>query len=99
MQDDTSVTTSAATTTILAIDLGKFKSVACVYDHASGTHRYQTITTSPRSVHDLLIEVAPPRVVIEASSIVMRRMRQPSRTRGSGWATHGRRTRSVDTGL
>ena len=58
MRNDTRMTTPAATT-ILALDLGKFKSVACVYDHASGTHQFQTIGTSPSAVHDLLVEVAP----------------------------------------
>jgi hypothetical protein len=55
--------------TILALDLGKFKSVACVLDVAANAHRFQTIITSPSAVHDLLVEVMPDRLVIEACSI------------------------------
>jgi hypothetical protein len=31
---------TASTTTILAIDLGKYKSVACVHDAATGEFRF-----------------------------------------------------------
>lgn len=68
MTNDTMSIGSIATT-FLALDLGKFKSVACVYDDASGRHQFQTIGTSPTAVHDLLVKVAPARVVIEACSI------------------------------
>jgi transposase len=68
MTDDTIGSESSATT-ILALDLGKFKSVGCVYEPESGTHRFETIATSPSAVHDLLIEIAPARLVIEACSI------------------------------
>jgi hypothetical protein len=39
---------------ILAIDLGKFKSTACVLESTSGEHRFTTIRTVPGEVHDLL---------------------------------------------
>jgi transposase len=55
--------------TILALDLGKFKSVGCVLDVAGNSHRFQTILTNPSAVHDLLVEVMPDRLVIEACSI------------------------------
>jgi transposase len=55
--------------TLLAIDLGKFKSVACRFDPASGQHAFETIATTPASVHDLLIAAAPSLLVIEACSI------------------------------
>jgi transposase len=55
--------------TILALDLGKFKSVACVLDVPANTHRFETIVTSPGAVHDLLSELMPDRIVIEACSI------------------------------
>jgi transposase len=58
-----------AARTILAIDLGKFKSVACVLDVTSGAHRFETIVTSPATVHDLLVAVTPCRLVIEACSV------------------------------
>ena len=68
MTNDTIGSESSATT-ILALDLGKFKSVACVYDAVSGTHQFRTLTTSPPEVHNLLVEIAPVRLVIEACSI------------------------------
>jgi transposase len=39
---------------IIAIDLGKFNSVVCVYNPADTTHRFQSVATTPRAVHDLL---------------------------------------------
>ncbi len=36
-----------AAKTILAVDLGKFKSVACVLDVAAGTHRFETTPPTP----------------------------------------------------
>ena len=54
---------------ILAIDLGKFKSVACRYDPRTGAHAFETLATSPPAVHDLLVEAAPSVLVIEACSI------------------------------
>lgn len=53
---------------ILAIDLGKFKSVACAYESASGTHCFTTVPTTPQAVHDLLVARRPERVVIEIGS-------------------------------
>ena len=40
--------------TIIALDLGKFKTVACVMDVATRTHAFETIDMSPKAVHDLL---------------------------------------------
>jgi len=82
MMDDT-ISSESPATTILALDLGKFKSVACVYEPVSGTHRFQTIATSPSAVHDLLVEAAPQRLVIEACSI-------------AGWVADIARTLSID---
>jgi transposase len=50
---------------ILALDLGKFKSVACTYQPTDGSHSFRTIPTDPKTVHDLIVEVGPERVVIE----------------------------------
>jgi len=50
---------------ILALDLGKFKSVACLYTVETTGHSFRTIPTTPQTVHDLLVEVQPARVVIE----------------------------------
>ena len=52
-------------TTILAIDLGKFKSVACVYTAQTGAHTFRALPTTPAAMHDLLVDVQPGRVVIE----------------------------------
>jgi len=53
---------------ILAIDLGKFKSVACVYDTATGEHVFATLATRPQAIHDLVVAQAPGRVVIEVGA-------------------------------
>jgi hypothetical protein len=54
-----STTVPGTTTTILALDLGKFKSVACRYDPAAGDHAFRTLATTPPAVHDLLVENGP----------------------------------------
>ena len=54
---------------ILALDLGKYKSVACDYEAESGRHRFTTIVTNPKALHDLIVDRAPDRVVIEICSI------------------------------
>lgn len=54
---------------ILALDLGKFKSVACEYETGTGRHSFETTTTSAQALHDLLVEHEPDRVVIEICSI------------------------------
>ena len=41
-------------TRIVALDLGKFNSVACCYDAATQQHAFTTIQTTPQHVHDLL---------------------------------------------
>lgn len=55
-------------TKIIAIDLGKFKSVACTYRTATGGHTFTTLPTRPQDVHDLLVQEQPSRVVIEVGS-------------------------------
>jgi hypothetical protein len=53
---------------ILAIDLGKFKSVACVYEATGGAHVFTTISTTPQAMHDLLVRETPARLVIEVGA-------------------------------
>lgn len=53
---------------ILAIDLGKFKSVSCVYDAATGVHEFVTTPTTPQEIHDLIVGRGPDRVVFEVGS-------------------------------
>ena len=52
---------------ILAIDLGKAKSLFCWYQTADQTHRLKTIASTPQAFHDALIEQKVDRVVIEVS--------------------------------
>ncbi len=40
--------------TIIALDLGKFDTVACIIDVATRTHAFETIDMPPKSVHDLV---------------------------------------------
>ena len=51
---------------ILAIDMGKNKSVFCDYLEPEGTHAFGTLATSPTDFHDLIVARAPDVVVIEA---------------------------------
>ena len=39
---------------ILAIDLGKLNSVACVYESSSGEHSITTLATAASQIHDCL---------------------------------------------
>jgi hypothetical protein len=57
-------------TTILAIDLGKYKCVACTYDRATTAAAFRTITTSRAEVERLIRAAGPAVVVIEACSPV-----------------------------
>ena len=50
---------------ILSIDLGKFNSVACVYESATGAHFFTSVSTKPGVIHDLLTTHLPDRVVVE----------------------------------
>jgi transposase len=54
---------------ILALDLGKFKTVACAYEAETARHRFVSVVTTPQALHDLIVEVEPDRVVIEICSI------------------------------
>jgi transposase len=54
---------------ILALDLGKYKTVGCAYESASGKHRFQTSLTTPTGLAQLVRAVNPDRVVIEVCNI------------------------------
>ncbi len=56
--------------TIMAIDLGKFKSVACRYQIGSGAQEYWTIPTRPQAIHDLVVTHSADCVVFEACGII-----------------------------
>lgn len=53
---------------ILAIDIGKFKSVICNYDAVTSRHTFSTIKTTPAAMHDLFAEQEPDCIVIEIGS-------------------------------
>ena len=50
---------------ILAIDLGKTRSLACWYRTDDTTQEFRTVPTRPRDFHTLLNERSVDRVVIE----------------------------------
>jgi transposase len=60
---------TAATSAILALDLGKYKSVACLYDPQGGEASFQTLTTSRAELARLLERHRPAVVVIEACTL------------------------------
>src|SRR3954469_8904189 len=56
-------------TTILAIDLGKYKSVACAYDPATAAAEFRTLDTSRAELARLITRLRPAVVVIEACTL------------------------------
>src|ERR1044071_7507974 len=57
---------ATTTDTILAIDLGRYKSVACVYQRSSREHAFRTFDTTPAELTKLLARHPGSLVVIEA---------------------------------
>ena len=55
--------------TILAIDLGKYKSVACLYDPAAAEADFRTFDTSRAELTRLIVRARPAVVVIEACTL------------------------------
>jgi transposase len=54
---------------ILALDLGKYKTVACEYEAESGRHRFHTTLTTAAALAQLVNQVKPERVVLEICNI------------------------------
>ncbi len=54
---------------ILALDLGKYKTVGCAYESESGAHQFKRGCTTPAGLVKMVQEVKPDRVVIEVCSI------------------------------
>jgi hypothetical protein len=50
---------------ILALDLSKYKTVACEYEAETGRHQFATVLTTQKGLHDLIVDRAPDRVVID----------------------------------
>jgi len=53
---------------ILAMDLGKSKTVVCLYNDENSKHRFGKVITRPKQIHDLLVEEHPDRIVFEICS-------------------------------
>src|SRR4051812_43907621 len=62
-------TLSASTTPIVALDLGKYKSVACTYDGDPATAGFQALTTCRSELVRLLGHHPGAAVVIEACAL------------------------------
>jgi transposase len=60
------ITPAASTNVILAIDLGKYKSVVCVHDGDSGEYRFTTLDTTRAELRKLIAKEQPAVVIIEA---------------------------------
>jgi transposase len=60
------ITKSASTNVIVAVDLGKYKSVGCVLDPATGEYRFTTFDTTRAELRKLVAKEQPAVVVIEA---------------------------------
>lgn len=60
------ITNTASTSVIFAIDLGKYKSVGCSHDPNSGEFRFTTFDTSREEMKRLLAKERPAVVIIEA---------------------------------
>ena len=54
---------------ILAIDLGKYNSVACLFNITTNQSEFETIATQRWAFEQLLNQTKPDQVVIETSSI------------------------------
>lgn len=52
---------------VMAIDLGKAKSVMCLLEQC-GKAEFETVATRPQEMHDLIVKHAPTRVVFEIGS-------------------------------
>ena len=62
----TTTATTTAADTILAIDLGKYKSVACAHHEATGAVRFTTFETTRAELQRLIGQEQPTVVIIEA---------------------------------
>ena len=69
MTATTTTNAAAAAGTILALDLGKYKSVACLYDRATAEHRFETLDTSYANLRRLFERQRPALVVFEACAL------------------------------
>jgi hypothetical protein len=64
-------TTSTSPGLILALDLGKYKSVACLYQGDPNNARFDSLTTDRQHLRQLFARHSPTVVVIEACALPM----------------------------
>jgi transposase len=69
MNATTTTHATAAAGTILALDLGKYKSVACCYDRGTAQGRFHTLDTSYANLRRLFEQQQPTLVVVEACAL------------------------------
>jgi transposase len=69
MNATTTTNAAAASGTILALDLGKYKSVACLYDRATAQARFHTLDTTRDELRRLCQRHQPAVVVFEACAL------------------------------
>ena len=65
----TTTTNATTTRTILALDLGKYKSVACRYQRDTAEHAFQSLDTSYDHLRQLFEQHRPALVVFEARAL------------------------------
>ncbi len=53
---------------IVALDLGKFNTMACIYHTGDGKHEFRTIKSDPAAIHDLLLTSEAVCLVIEVGA-------------------------------
>ncbi|MHC4314628.1 MAG: IS110 family transposase [Planctomycetota bacterium] len=54
---------------ILALDIGKYNTVFCDYNSDNGEHEFGKVKTTPKEIHDLIVEKEPQRIVLEVCHI------------------------------
>jgi transposase len=69
MNATTTTDATAAAGTILALDLGKYKSAACLYDRATAREQFHTIDTTRDELRRLCERYRPAVVVFEACAL------------------------------
>jgi hypothetical protein len=70
---------------ILALDLGKYKTVFCGYNSENGEHDFGKINTTPQDMHDIFVEKDPDAIVMEICS-------------AAGWIVDIAKALSIETG-
>ena len=70
---------------ILAVDLGKVKSVACDFATQTGEHVFETCRTAPEALEEMVIRRRPDRLVIEVGQPAGSRTSRPGCRSSCRW--------------